>query len=250
VIKAAVTGVPVEGMELEEVREAPAVEKKKAPSLEDAMRHIEEGGTIATKKKTQEPNRPRIVTKDREALSEMARDEDEEDEDRSELLQAVTELRGSPVDTKKRVEDASKPPAAPPAPHPEGNKPRFNFTPPKREERPASSPSAQQSSEDQTLTRSRHRSRNRHREQPEDQRRQSLEQRFDRAIEEKPVVQPMNQASAPQKTDTSNPVSAQDDAKPSATVFRSSSPRIVHEDDNQPFGGIRVQPGQRVRFDS
>lgn len=317
VVKAAVTGTSMDGVDLEEVREN-ADEKKKAPSLVDAMRGIENGGTITVKKHS-EPNRPRIVTRDPERLAEVAMNDGEEDEERSELLQAVTEKRGSPVNTKKHVEDVS-PPVSPPRQEnrpsrnehrPESRPPEVkpSFTPPvkngsDRNTFPSSRPDFRdrplpprgdvgpsvnrrytsgndsvggkgganrprivsgssessdaldfeprkivqsnsrpegnsESNNEERDSEHRRRNRNRHRELPEDRRRSSLESRFERAVETKEA--------SPASTDTpATQVPSQD--TPSATVFRSSAPRIVPAD-NEPFGGIRVQPGQRVRFD-
>lgn len=315
VVKAAVTGAAIDGVDLEEVREEPQ-DKKKMPSLEDAMRRIEDGGTVAIKKNP-EPNRPRIVTKDPERLTEVNANDGEEDEDRSELLQAVADKRGFPVDTKKRVEavDERKPPVIK-LPHQENrpqqpeqrrpeqrvqpqqnnqprpqsspaqqnqnprkdsdqrapsepNRPRFTFTPPKQvaaassgsEVRPQQvvpQSSAQvlnapvQSTNipkvvDDDMEDDGHggrRKRNRHRDLPEDRRRTSLEERFDRAIEGDSSDDSSSKPSAVNGSDA-----------PSATVFKSvstpnpsfSASRSVPVE--EPFGGIRVKPGQRVRFD-
>lgn len=303
VVKAAVTGAMIEGVQLEEVREGSNQDKSKAPSLEDAMRRIENGGTIAIKKNP-EPNRPRIVTRDPDKFTEVVATNDEDDEDRSELLDAIREKRGSDVGTKKHVEDIQKPDIIQKAPVPasngprpkvfelhrpdqnhsnqspqtasqprpvqsnapvaelnkknqigatdqvkstEPNRPRFTFTPPSKVKpnepnHPVISKQAvdvQGANGQEDKTGQPHRNRNRHKDiPPEDRRRSSLEERFDRVIENK------NETSDSASSVTAHPSS---DGAPSATVFRSNTPRIVS--DNEPFGGIRVQPGQRVRFD-
>lgn len=301
VVKAAVTGALIDGVDLEEVRDEPQ-EKKKMPSLADAMRRIEDGGTVAIKKNT-EPNRPRIVTRDPDRLTEVNANDGEEDEDRSELLQAVAEKRGVPVDTKKHVEEDRKPPviklphqeqrsSQPETRHPnqqhqsrppvpvqnqsaqkntdqktasEPNRPRFTFTPPKQAAVTAPDSSRSPQSPPKPAVQSgvppqasavpnisdgdmeddghgRHRRRNRHREVPEDRRRNSLEERFERAIEG--GSDEVSQKDSGTSGDT-----------PSATVFRSAAPSNSPSaanrpaPENEPFGGIRVKPGQRVRFD-
>jgi CxxC-x17-CxxC domain-containing protein len=106
VIKAAVSGRPPEGLELEEMAsEAPAEPKKKG-SLEAAMRAIEDGGAVQIKKKAPpEPNRPRIVVEDRSRFAEISNtDEDEANEDdASPLLLDIAEHRGVPVDTRQSM---------------------------------------------------------------------------------------------------------------------------------------------------
>lgn len=329
VVKAAVTGAKIDGIELMEVKEDAPMEKKK-PSLHDAMRGIEDGGRVSTKKNA-EPNRPRIVTRDQERVAEVALTEGgaDDDEERSELLEAISEKRGVPIDTKKRVEPAQqvsaqpriqsqslsrpqfepRPPVQSPAPQSRPQQPLISPAPrdeyrrndaslsdrrmqesriqgPRTEsarpspepvtnrtepglptyryerqddrQRPPISPSGSQRHESGRDSRGeggrpesmrddahRRRHRNRHRELPEDRRRSSLEDRFERAISQSDPV------SAPEAQQ--RPAESKEESS-SATVFRSNSPRIVpadrDDDDDRPFGGIRVQPGQRVKFDS
>ncbi len=113
VMKAAVTGEAPEGMTLEEVPSEPR------EGLEEAMRDVEEGRAIrtASKQKTPEPNRPRIIVTNSSMYSDVVADEDG-DEERSELLDAIADRRGAPVDTRKQ---SVVPPAAdrqPPRPTP------------------------------------------------------------------------------------------------------------------------------------
>jgi hypothetical protein len=362
VVKSAVTGAPIEGVRLEEVREERASDKKHAPSLEDAMRRIEDGGTVAVKKNPQ-PNRPRIVTRNLEKASEVTSigGDEEDDEERSELLEAISEKRGSPVDTKKRIEpvaplrddrprdsftvarhddrprdvsssiiprtvrqdehrgpqlasqdrrpqgsdlprvvsrsdsggggrpseskwpsgEGTRTPASPTASEDKGsraseqdkrdstnrfidrNNPQVSSTirtapqsngdfrnrsdqayrnPRPFDQQPSLSGNAQQVNADQERGASAggRRHRNRHREIPEDRRRVSLEERFERAVESKEM---------PKQVSSSGPSTVIPQDTPSATVFRSSQPSPKSVSDDRPFGGIRVQPGQRVRFD-
>jgi protein-arginine kinase activator protein McsA len=110
VMKAAVTGKPPEGIELEEVD---YTERKETPkdSLAKAMRAVEDGKSIQLGKQKKEappePNRPRLVVTDQEKLTDVI-GEEETDEDASELIDAIAESRGGPVETRKKASVPSK----------------------------------------------------------------------------------------------------------------------------------------------
>jgi CxxC-x17-CxxC domain-containing protein len=99
VMKAAVTGEAPEGMTLEEVSN-----ETRGEGLEEAMRDVEEGRTIRTgsKQKNPEPNRPRIIVTNSDMYADVIAGDDG-DEERSELLDAIADRRGSPVDTRKQT---------------------------------------------------------------------------------------------------------------------------------------------------
>lgn len=104
VMKAAVTGNPPEGIDLSEATPAERKEAKK-DSLTRAMRAVEEGKSIQLDKRKKEvppePNCPRLVVTDQEMLTDVI-GEEEVDEDASELIDAIEESRGAPVDTRKK----------------------------------------------------------------------------------------------------------------------------------------------------
>lgn len=104
VMKAAVTGTAPEGLELEEVL-SESDEKTETPGsrIEQAMRDVEEGHSISfAKKKPLESNRPRIVVTNSEVYSNVF-EEHRGEEERSELLDAIAERRGAPIDARKQV---------------------------------------------------------------------------------------------------------------------------------------------------
>lgn len=102
VLKAAVTGGIPEGVDIEEVKEPPAESKDHNP-FTSAMKAIEEGGQHLSrpKPKMPEPNRPRIVLSKPDTLVDVVNDEEGDDEEKSELLDAIVAGRGAPVDTRK-----------------------------------------------------------------------------------------------------------------------------------------------------
>jgi CxxC-x17-CxxC domain-containing protein len=105
VIKAAVTGEAPEGMTFEEMasddREA---ESTPGGQLEQAMRDVEDGRAIriAKKQKSPETNRPRIIVTNADMYSDVIAGDDG-DEERSELLDAISERRGAPIETRKQA---------------------------------------------------------------------------------------------------------------------------------------------------
>jgi len=106
VMKSAVTGRPPEGIELSEEDRTDQEEHKDRPgdSLAKAMRAVEEGKSIQLEKRKKEippaPNRPRLVVTDQEKFSNVIVEE-EDDEDASELIDAIEASRGAPIDTRK-----------------------------------------------------------------------------------------------------------------------------------------------------
>jgi len=102
VLKAAVTGGIPEGVDIEEVKE-PVENPKDHNPFTSAMRAMEEGGQHLSKPKPKvvEPNRPRIVLSKPDTLVDVVNEENSEDEEKSELLDAIVSSRGAPVDTRK-----------------------------------------------------------------------------------------------------------------------------------------------------
>lgn len=103
VMKAAVTGKALEGIELEESEQTSDVQRK--DGFEKAMRDVEEGRSIHFGKKEApvhaEPNRPRLVVTDPERYSEVVVEGDGEEP--SELIRAIEEERGTKVETRKKM---------------------------------------------------------------------------------------------------------------------------------------------------
>lgn len=173
VIKAAVSGRPPEGVEIEEVPSEARPEPKKKGSLEVAMRAIEDGGTFQSKKKAPpEPNRPRIVVENRSRFAEISdtnEDEMSEDDD-SPLLLDITERRGVPVDRHRSITDVSR-------------EPSHGISAPRQPDdgRPLMSREAGERGEEERHKRKRKR---RERPKPEEKRRDSLDRHFSRVEQE------------------------------------------------------------------
>ena len=106
VVKGAVSGKLPEGVELEEIKDGDRDAKrenkeKKVDRLQMTMRAFEEG--ISGKKKQSEPNRPRIILSDTDKATDVLNEEDGgEDEEASELLDAIAAKRGSQPETHKK----------------------------------------------------------------------------------------------------------------------------------------------------
>ncbi len=259
-------------------------EKKRAPHapLEQAMRAVEEGRPVRTaarppvrsadkpsprREPPPPPNRPRLVMTDTQQLERL----NEDDDDRSLLLEDVARTKGKPVETRKQAVTPPKPQAnharmdvresPTPAPVREATK-APDARPPRLDARPSSPYKPSSGS---------HKDRNRPRRSVEDVFRDA-EERTDREITSKkphdardvpPVAvrhlpaeaRPAHRSSkseggrakeggarndlprAPQ-----HPVAVAPDEEHSATVFRSqpSTP--------PPSGPKPVQPGQRIQF--
>ncbi len=120
VIKAAVTGEAPEGMTLEEMtsddREA---ESTPGGQLEQAMRDVEDGRAIriAKKSKAPETNRPRIIVTNADMYSDVIEGNDG-DEERSELLDAISASRGAPIETRKQAAVPTRDVRSPMSNHP------------------------------------------------------------------------------------------------------------------------------------
>lgn len=235
VLKGAVTGKVPEGVELREVVSGREKEAPKKDFFASAMRNIENGRPVPPPEKRMPPppNRPRIVVEDANKLAETMNEEEPEDEERSELLEAIQTHRGSPVETRK---SASVPRDVPPPAHTEPLQIRRSF---------GSNVADGGGQTDQPREGGKKR---RRRKKPtgrtmEDRRRESLESRFeDRDEDRNPDEGPIDSLSGADENATEEPM---------ATVFRPSSQRADLEPPvAKPSFSKSVQPGQHVRFNS
>lgn len=98
VLKAAVRGKPQGGIVMDEE------EVKEESDFGKAMEAIEHGRKIQTNRQKPpefEPNRPRIIVSDPEKYEDLV--DPQEKAERSELLEAIEERRGSPVERRKKA---------------------------------------------------------------------------------------------------------------------------------------------------
>lgn len=182
VMKAAVSGRPPEGVELEEAPPDPSQAHVKSDSLAAAMRAIEEGGSVAIRKKATppEPNRPRIVVEDPSRFAEIAEKEDESDEEVSPLLSDIAEQRGVAVDTRRSVANPPKtlsPAASMPRPATLTPSPPSGDVGTRQE---GENQPERQTMEHRETEEERHKRKRKHRDRPrpEEKRRDSLERHF------------------------------------------------------------------------
>lgn len=216
VIKAAVSGHPPDGLELEEMATDAPSEPKRKGSIEDAMRAIEDGGAVQMKKKAPpEPNRPRIVVEDRSRFAEISNTEDEsDDDDASPLLADIAENRGVPVDTRRRSADPAHEATA--------------------DQRAVAGDLRMPTAQHMSLTESdrgneeRHKRKRKHRDRPrpEEKRRESLDRHFSQAEREDSHREPVGVVR--------EPLSARSDRAP---VVRSE-----HRDDRRPPEDLSRRP--------
>jgi hypothetical protein len=236
---------------------APANGSRGGSVLEAAMRDVEQGSPIRTPRRSEahptgtssprrEPqapaNRPRLVVTDTNRLDRLTED-DEEDEDRSELLQDVERAKGRPMETRKQSVLPPKPmPTAVKPVEPQRSAPRQpdavrDRPPHSRNDRRPRHDGPRPGGNSPRIVRDDPRPVPQNGPRPEKKAKPSLEEMFrdaeertDREIERKP------------QTRAAEVERDEQDQHPT-TVFRAPSPS------DSSSGPRPIAPGQRVRFD-